>query len=190
MLLKSQQIWLTAQHMRRVYCWGNLYKPTCIPVLTGMHTHFLTWHEESLLLQRSLYQPLPRHELTKNNSQVIAGGPEAKALMRYHLQLAPSRYVLVLPTANLPLVLPVLHMCAHTHPLVLFALPRLLLLILKPITFPLQIVLSKFSTLLVPKWLRQCSWNLGKQDSKSTLLSLKNASAWKAAVPCHHWERI
>lgn len=126
MLLKSKQIWLTAQHMRRVYCWGNLYKPTCIPVLTGMHTRFLTWHEESLLLQRSLYQPLPRHELTKNNSQVIAGGPEAKVLMRYHLQLAPSRYVLVLPTANLPLVLPVLHMCAHTHPLVLFALPRLL----------------------------------------------------------------
>lgn len=62
---------------------------------------------------------------------MTAGGPVAKALNRYDLQLAPFSYLPVLPTANLCLVLPVLHMCAHRYSLVFFALPKLLLLFRK-----------------------------------------------------------
>lgn len=124
--------------------------------------------------------PCPGMELTKNNSQVIAGGPAAKALIRYHGQLAPSRYLPVLPTANPSLVFPVSHIHPHTHSLVLFALPKLLLLFLKAINFFICPFLIQYlsGTKVAQATLLEC-----KEDSKSTFLSLKNVSAWKAAVP-------
>lgn len=53
--------------------------------------------------------------------------PASKTLMRFHLQLGPSRYLSAMSTANLPISLK----CAYTlHSLVFFALPQHLLLFL------------------------------------------------------------
>lgn len=151
-VIKSKQVWLTVLFSAHLLLGYPLQ--AYLHANFNSHGHPFSWHNMESPCFFTCFFTFP---VTSYLKQQVIASPATKTLIRYHLQLGPSRYLSALSTPN--------HLCIHTCTLWYSShFPNICFCFWKPITFPLHTVTSNPSTFLVPKWLRQNLWKWGKQE--------------------------